>query len=299
MSPRSSERRSSAVSEGRLTLRDGRILAWREYGPSDGRPLLRFQGTPGSRNSRHPHEDAYERLNARVIVFDRPGYGASTRLPGRGVSVAADDASELLDHLGLDVLHAIGGSGGGPHVLAFAARYPERVRAASVVVGGAILEEEDLGNMIELNRRGWYAAREGGWDAIYEILAPTREQILPDPLAGFRAVMDAAPASDKAVMDDPEWQRVMIEDVTEALRPGAEGWADEAMALTIDWDFDPSEVQCSVTWWHGEHDANAPIAAVRRLLQRMNGVDLRVWEEAGHLEAYHRHDEILAELLAR
>ena len=38
-----------------------------------------------------------------------------------------------------------------------------------------------------------------------------------------------------------------------------------------------------MTWWHGEHDANAPIAAVRRLLQRMNGVDLRVWEEAGHL----------------
>src|SRR4029453_18897037 len=180
------------VSDRRLTLRDGRILAWREYGPSDGRPLLRFQGTPGSRNSRHPHEDAYERLNARVIVFDRPGYGASTHLPGRGVSVAADDAAELLDHLGRDVMHAIGGSGGGPHVLAFAARYPERVRAASVVVGGAILEEEDLGNMIELNRRGWYAAREGGWDAIYEILAPTREQIPPHPLAGFRAVVDTA-----------------------------------------------------------------------------------------------------------
>jgi hypothetical protein len=31
----------------------------------------------------------------------------------------------------------------------------------------------------------------------------------------------------------------------------------------------------------------------------MPGVDLRVWTEAGHLEAYHRHDEILTELLAR
>jgi hypothetical protein len=31
----------------------------------------------------------------------------------------------------------------------------------------------------------------------------------------------------------------------------------------------------------------------------MGGVDLRLWNEAGHLEAYHRHDEILAELLAR
>jgi hypothetical protein len=88
--------------------------------------------------------------------------------------------------------------------------------------------------------------------------------MLADPLAGFRAVMDAAPASDKAVMDDPAWQRVFIEDVTEAFRPGAEGWADEGMALNLPWDFDPSDVGCSVTWWHGEHDANAPIAAVRR-----------------------------------
>ena len=94
-----------AMSEGRLTLRDGRTLAWHEYGPVDGRPHLRFQGTPGSRYSRHPHEDSYDRHHVRVILFDRPGYGASSRLPGRGISAVADDAAELLDHLGLDVVH--------------------------------------------------------------------------------------------------------------------------------------------------------------------------------------------------
>ena len=286
------------MSDGRLTLHDGRTLAWREYGPSGGRPILRFQGTPGSRNSRHPHEDAYERLDARVIVFDRPGYGASSRLPGRGVAVVADDAAELLDHLGLDAVHVGGGSGGGPHALAFAANHPQRVRAATVVVGMAPIEEEDLEGLIELNRQGWHAAREG-WDAMYELLAPMRESVLDDPLAGFRAAMEAAPASDQAVMDDPAWQRVLVEDVTEAFRPGAEGWADEAMALNLPWDFDVADVQCSFTWWHGEHDANAPLAAVRRLLDGASGVDLRVWADAGHLEAYRRHDEIVGELLAR
>ena len=281
-----------------MTLRDGRTLAWREYGPPDGRPILRFQGTPGSRNSRHPDEGAYDRLHVRVIVFDRPGYGASSRLTGRGISVVADDAAELLDNLGLEVVHVIGGSGGGPHVLAFAGRHAGRVRAATVVVGAAPLDEEDLGGLIELNRDGWYAAREG-WDAMYELLAPKREEVLADPLAGFRAAMAAAPESDKAVMDDPAWQRVFIEDVTEAFRPGAEGWADEGMALTLEWDIDPADVQCSVTWWHGEHDANVPVAAVRRLLERMHEVDLRVWTEAGHLEPYLRHDEILGELLTR
>ena len=255
--PRRPNRHARAVSEGRLTLRDGRTLAWRAYGPNDGLPLLSFQGTPGSRFSRHPHEDVYDRLHVRMTVFDRPGYGASTRLPGRGISVVADDAAELLDHLGIEIAHVSGGSGGCPHVLAFAARHPERVHAATVVVGAALLVEEDLGGLIELNRQGWHAAREG-WNAMHALLEPRRDEALADPLAGFRAAMEAAPETDKAVMDDPAFQRVLVESLTEALRPGAEGWADESMALSLPWDFDPSEVQCGVTWWHGEHDANAP-----------------------------------------
>lgn len=282
----------------RLTLRDGRTLAWCEYGPADGTPVLRFQGTPGSRYSRHPHEDAYERLGVRSIVFDRPGYGASTRLPGRGIAVVADDAAELLDHLGLERVHAIGGSGGGPHVLAIAARHPERVRAVTVVVGAAPLDESDLAGLIEVNRRGWYAAHES-WDAVYDLLAPIRDDVVADPLAGFTAIMAAAPERDQAVMQDPAWQRVLVEDAGEALRPGAEGWADEAVALILPWDFDPTAVRCSVTWWHGAHDANAPLAAVERLVAGMSGVDLHVWSDAGHLESYHRHDEILRELVAR
>ena len=287
-----------APREGRLELPDGRTLAWREYGPPEGRPVLRFQGTPGSRKSRHPDEASYVRLGARVLVFDRPGYGESTRLPGRGFAVVADDAARLLDERGLDRVHVIGGSGGGPHVLAFAARHPERVSAATVVVGGAPSEEEDLEGMIGLNREGWYAAQKG-WQALNDLLVPVRQQVLRDPLAQFRAIMDTAPESDQEVMRDPDWQRVFLEDVTEALRPGAEGWTDESLLFARDWDFEPADVRCSLVWWHGAHDANAPISAVRRLLARMDGVDLRLWGEGGHLEPYRRHDEILAELLSR
>jgi pimeloyl-ACP methyl ester carboxylesterase len=286
------------VNDGRLTLRDGRTLAWEEYGPADGRPVLHFQGTPGSRYSRHAHEDVYERLGVRLLVFDRPGYGASDRLPGRAISVVADDAARLLDHLGLDAVCASGGSGGGPHVLAFAANHPDRVQAATVVVGMAPLDEDDVAGLIQINRDAWYAAREG-WQALRDLLAPMRDEVLKDPLAGFRALMEAAPPSDKAVMEDPDWQRVLVQSVTEAFRPGVEGWVDEGIALNLEWDFDVADVRCSVTWWHGDGDANAPLAPVHRLLERMRGVDLRVWTDAGHLEPYHRYEEILGELLSR
>ena len=152
--------------------------------------------------------------------------------------------------------------------------------------------------LIGLNRDGWYDAHES-WEALHTLLKPVREAFLADPLANFRATMEAAPPSDQAVMNDPAWQRVLVESVTEALRPGAEGWADEGLAITLPWDFDPASVDCSLTWWHGEHDANAPIAAVRRLLGGMEDVELRVWDSGGHLEPYHRYEEILGELLAR
>jgi pimeloyl-ACP methyl ester carboxylesterase len=286
------------VSDGRFTLADGRTLAWKEYGPADGTPVLMFQGTPGSRYARHADETVYDRLGVRFLVFDRPGYGASDRLPGRGISVVADDAAQLLDELGLDVVLAAGGSGGGPHVLAFAARHPERVRAATVVVGGTPLDEEDVAGLIQVNRDAWYAAREG-WQAMYDLLVPLREAVLADPLAGYRGLMQDAPESDRAVIEDPDWQRVFVENVSEAFRPGVEGWVDEAMALTLEWGFDVADVECSVTWWHGDHDANAPLEPVRRLTQGMGDVNLRVWAKAGHLEPYHRYEEILEELLSR
>jgi hypothetical protein len=66
---------------------------------------------------------------------------------------------------------------------------------------------------------------------MYGLLAPVRRELLRDPLGAFRMVMDTAPPTDRAIMDDPDWQRVLIEDQREALRPGAEGWADEAMAV--------------------------------------------------------------------
>ena len=68
-----------------------------------------------------------------------------------------------------------------------------------------------LAGLIGLNREAWHASREG-WDAMHGLLAPVRRELLRDPLAAFRKAMDTAPPTDRAVMDDPEWQRVLIED---------------------------------------------------------------------------------------
>ena len=111
--------------------------------------------------------------------------------------------------------------------------------------------------------------------------------------------MSEAPESDEAVMAEPAWQETMKASILEAPRPGAQGWTDDSMAVLGACDFALENVRTSVVWWHGRHDANAPLQAVERVTHRLPEVDLRVWADAGHLEPYHREEEILRDLLVR
>ncbi|HET7421460.1 MAG TPA: alpha/beta hydrolase, partial [Candidatus Dormibacteraeota bacterium] len=87
-----------AFEDGVLTLADGRELAWRWWGDEAGVPVLRIQGTPDSRLSRNPDASVQRNAGARYLMADRPGYGGSTRKPGRHIGDVADDYVELLDH---------------------------------------------------------------------------------------------------------------------------------------------------------------------------------------------------------
>src|SRR5437879_8015801 len=64
---------------------DGRTLAYAVWGDPDGHPIFSLHGTPGSRLNRHPDDSKVAAVGARVITYDRPGYGASSRHHGRAV----------------------------------------------------------------------------------------------------------------------------------------------------------------------------------------------------------------------
>ena len=285
-----------AYEDGELTLRDGRTLAWRWWGPQGGKPVLRLQGTPSSRLARHPDPRIQLDLGARYLQADRPGYGDSTRKPDRGVADFAGDLVELLDAHGLDTVPVIGGSGGGPHALAIAALYPDRVSAVTVVVGAAPLVADEVKRLVGVNADG-YRAAERGWQDLLEILVKVRERLLGNE--GLQGVLRDAPERDRAVMADPAWQRLSRADVTESLKQGAEGWTDESMALHRDWDFDLGAVEAPVTWWHGDDDMNAPLSAARRAAALLRKVDLRVWSSEGHFAPTIHQREVMEELLSR
>lgn len=287
--------------EGRLQRPDGRTVAWSEWGPSDGVPVLRLPGTPGCRYSLRADRTPWQARNLLMITTERPGFGASRRLPGRGFADHADDCAAVLDQLGLEAVHVVGGSGSAPHQLAFAARHPSRARAMSIMVGAAPTTEEEEDREIGLNRQVHGLHRTGDFDGIRRLMTEARAAILADPLAAFREAMDKAPESDRVVMGDPGWQESLTVSIQEALRQGIDGWFDEAVAICGEWrDVDLTAVETSLTWWHAGSDANAPLSAAERLLDQIPHAELHLFgDDEGHLASFHREGEILDELLAR
>jgi pimeloyl-ACP methyl ester carboxylesterase len=235
-----------------------------------------------------------------MINTERPGFGASARLPGRGFNEHADDLVAILDGLGLGRVPVIGASGAAPHILALCARHPDRVEAATITVGTAPLEDHEIDQMIGLNAMVHRMLMAGDRVGVTALSAHGRALMLLDPLVGFRVMMETAPPADQEIMNDPDWQAAFVVALSEALRPEVDGWLGETEAVVLRGDdIDLDAVACTITWWHGTEDRNAPLSAARRLVDQLPDARLVVLDDGGHFTAYRKEGEILDELLVR
>ncbi len=126
-----------AVQTRTIEAPGGRSLAVYEAGDPGGAPVLFHHGTPSSGVPWETHDRLGAAQGIRLVSYDRPGYGASTRAAGRAVADVAIDSEAIADALGLDRFATWGLSGGGPHALACAAGLPDRVAAVASVAGVA------------------------------------------------------------------------------------------------------------------------------------------------------------------
>lgn len=271
-----------------VTVPGGRTVAAAEWGDPQGFPIFSLHGTPGSRFGRHPDEDAVRALGIRLVTYDRPGYGASTRHPGRRVVDCVGDVAAIADALGIERFAVTGGSGGGPHALAVAARLPGRVLRARCVVGVAPRDAEGLdfyAGMDPENIKEFGFAEQG--EAVLEpelarMAAADLERIAGDPSKVLSDDWELAEA-DRAVLADPRIQRVMGEMMRESHRNGVWGWVDDDLAFLVPWGFDVTEIHVPVEVRYGAQDVLVPAAHGAWLAAHVPGAEVTVDHGAGHL----------------
>jgi pimeloyl-ACP methyl ester carboxylesterase len=278
-----------------LELADGRRLAWTETGDPAGAPLIILHGTPGCRLSgRHPDPGRVADAGLRLISCDRPGYGRSTRHPGRRVVDCVGDVAAIADAAGIDRFAVAGGSGGGPHALAVGARLPDRVTRVGCEVGGAPFDASDLdwfAGMDPSNVREfrWALDGEDTLAAALEDLALTILADLDRDPAALLGDFDLSDA-DRAVLADPAVLRTLRAALGEALVGGVSGWVDDDLAFISPWGFDVAELTVPVEVRYGASDVLVPAAHGAWLARNVPGARVIVDGDRGHMMG---HDERL------
>jgi pimeloyl-ACP methyl ester carboxylesterase len=280
------------MQEGRVTLADGRTLAYVERGEPDGYPVVFHHGTPGSRHGHHPDPDVYRGI--RFFTVDRPGYGLSDPLPGRRVADVAADVSELADHLGLERFAVFGASGGGPHALACAALLSDRVDRALVMVGAAPSDDPEfdfVAGMADVNVTEFGAALEGE-EALAVVLAPWVEQVAEDPEGMLDRLAEELPDYDREVVSRPEIRAEILASFGESVRQGARGWIDDDLAFASPWGFDLADVRGEVRLLQGELDVLVPRAHCEYLADKLPRATFELVPGAGHMLFDHWPDAL-------
>jgi pimeloyl-ACP methyl ester carboxylesterase len=128
-----------------IRLRDGRRLAYAEWGPRDGTPVVYAHGLLGSKlRGRDAVEAILHALTIRWIVPYRPGFAGSDPHPGRTPLDYATDLRETVDALDLGRIGLVAVSAGTPYALAAAHALPGRVERVALVGGIAPPHAFDL-----------------------------------------------------------------------------------------------------------------------------------------------------------
>ncbi len=266
---------------------EGRTITFAEWGDPEGFPVFALHGAPGSRFARFPDESMYIEAHARVITYDRPGYGGSDRQRGRQVVDCVADVEAIADELGLERFAVTGGSVGGPHSLAVAARLPERVTRVACGVGIAPFETRDFdwfANMDPLNVQEIHWALEGEEVLAREFereSAQMLQQVANDPPTLFEDWKLSE--ADRAQMATSGAQEINQQTISEAFRPGVWGYVDDTLCLIRRWGFEVSEISVPTRIVYGLTDVLAPRQHGDWLARNVPNADVVVLQSAGHM----------------
>jgi pimeloyl-ACP methyl ester carboxylesterase len=279
-----------------VTLPDGRLLGYAEYGDPTGVPIFGLHGTPGSRlmfGLAHPI--ALE-LGIRLVAPERPGFGISTYQPGRTLASYAFDIADFADALGIQRFAVAGISGGGPYATACAAFLPDRVSALGLVspVGPMAGEEKPP----SIGKGHYFAFRVT--PRMPPLLAAAfvfgRYAFLYAPNAIYGFIMGRASPSDWKILSRGEVRRNLLQGVAEGCRPGIGAGMQEMGIFSRPWNVPFQAITAPTFLWQGMADRNVSVAASLSLAELVPNCRTRRIENAGHYWIFDNIAEVLQTL---
>jgi pimeloyl-ACP methyl ester carboxylesterase len=285
--------------EGTYRLDRGRVISFAEYGLPAGRPIFWFHGTPGGRRQIAPTgRVAAAHMGVRLIALDRPGIGLSTPHLHANIAASADDVLTLADRLGIGEFACAGLSGGGPYVLACAARAPDRVVAGAILGGVAPSRgpEAIAGGLVGVVARVAPVAALSRHAIGHALHFVVRAAAPAGPLV-FDGYIALQPEGDRAVFGRPEMKAMFLDDFLRGSRRQFHAPVLDALLFSREWGFSVADITVPIRFWHGDADPIVPLAHAEHLAALVADSELRVRPGESHLGALGAAEEVFGLLL--
>ncbi|KAF9598775.1 hypothetical protein IFM89_031443 [Coptis chinensis] len=288
------------VTAPRIQLKDGRHLAYKEYGVSKDEAKYKIIFVHGFDSCRHDvpflSKEFAEELGIYLVSFDRAGYGESDPNPKRTVKSTALDIEELADQLGLgSKFYVVGFSMGGQATWACLKYIPHRLLGATLLTPvvnfwwpgfPANLSTEVYNQQFTQDQWTLRVAHHLPWLTYWW---NTQKWFPASSVAALKPEIFSPP--DRALLPKFASRKNHLAQIKQQ---GEYGSIHSDMIIGFGkWEFDPMDLENpfpinegSVHLWQGDQDLLVPVTLQRYIVEKLPWIQYHELTETGHMFPY-------------
>lgn len=271
-----------------ITLADGRCLAWSEWGPEAGLPLLFCTGA-GMSGCLGFGTEYLAQFKLRLLAIDRPGLGLSSPDPAKTLKSWVEDIRFWQQALGFKQLVAVGFSQGAPFAYALAAA--GLLQQLAIVAGQDDFHQPQVRALLHPDVAQMVTDIETQPDEFY-----SRFIRFADAQGLWQLIISMSSQLDQGFYLSDHFNGAYQQALLEGFSQGPAGYVRDLVNTFSPWPFQLEEILCPVTLWYGQQDqssVHSPDYGLNQS-QRLPQAELKVVSEAGGALLWQYAEQILS-----
>ncbi|MEP5152687.1 alpha/beta fold hydrolase [Planktotalea sp.] len=277
----------------RILTSDGRLLAFRQFGDPEGRPVLFIHNMMGGAIWPHSIEKLAAAKGWRIIAPSRPGFGLSDSTPAFDMELVRKTCSDmraLLDHLMIDRVLVIGNLSSAGLGIRFAKDHDDRVFALLTVGHAGLMDDEMIEAMSNPSRAMAKTYRKSPTALRFLIRVAVASVDVLGPNQMLRSNFRSS-KPDSELLENTALVDALGEGLKHAIKQGGEAFSRDGFVALHDFRDDVAALNCPTICLLGREDTMYPVAQAERLLSDLPNYDLEVFENAGQFVFYHHAEQ--------
>ncbi len=286
---------AAAVSYDRILTSDGRLLAYRDFGDPEGRPVLFIHNMIGGAIWTRKMEQLARARRWRIIAPSRPGFGLSDSYPARDMELVRKTCSDmraLLDQLGIDRALVIGMISSAGVGIRFAKDHPDRVVGLLNVSHAGVIDDELIDGMANPSRAMAKTYRKSATALRFLIRVAVASVDLLGPTQMLRSNFRRS-EPDALLFEDKELVDAIGQGLQHAIAQGGEAFSRDGFVSLNDFSKELRSLTCRAVCLMGSEDVMYPTTHALRLMKGIPNYEAVVLENAGQFVFYGRFGEVL------